>query len=154
MLINNIINMEDKNEDKIYIFKASITYKAYERSAYRLSALLPEIRAIKRNIKKLGIDVACIFIDKSVFEFFTSSLEKIEENYEYIAFKCPNVPYSEKTYSKWREELPLKGKNSKGKENQIIDAINQFDLLNSSPMDAFNLIKTLKTLTRSKQYIR
>lgn len=144
MTTKELIEYEDGNKDTIRIYKEGLFAKAYEKSAFLLCRRKP-LKPTLKFIKKVNREIVSVGMpfDKAL-ELLKGSESEMQE--KVATFRT--IPLDEQEYSKWRESLlvaaPKEAIENPRKDFEIFSMIQQFDLLNSTPLDCFNFVKRLK----------
>lgn len=68
MNINEVITLESTNADKIYLLKEGFFWRAYERSAFRFVKHIRPYQVIKKQFKKVKMDVCFIGFPENMLE--------------------------------------------------------------------------------------
>lgn len=76
---NEIVELEDCNCDKLYLFLEGFFWKAYEKSAFLFVTEVKPYRPIKKAIKKMNTEVVSIGFPASLIEQIKQNLSVIEE---------------------------------------------------------------------------
>ena len=139
-----IEKQEQSGNTEMYLIKVGMFYHAYNAGAYAIAKLMHY--KIRRESRKYG-DVLMVGFPLTRVDAVISKIKEVggnigKESGDLIAFSCIDNT----------QDLSIVetiGKNKKeGNNNDISEVIRNFDLINSSPMDAINFISLLKNMLR------
>lgn len=139
-----IEKQEESDNLDMYLIKVGMFYHAYNAGAYAIAKLMHyKVRKISR---KYG-DVLTVGFPSNMLDTVISKIKEVggilgNESGDLIKFYgIDNAP-----------DLSILGTIDKsekqGNNNEISEVIRNFDLINSSPMDAINFISLLKNMLK------
>lgn len=153
MTTKEIIQLERDHIGHLVLHREGLFIKAYEESAFRLSAIRQEatgkpLKATRRFIRPVGRDIISVGLPVEAAASLLSSRTKVRETSSLTIYDDSIV--DEATFMQWRESVPLKerpeGKQKarKGAEATLAQMIAGFDLAGSTPIDCQQFIVQLK----------
>lgn len=159
MKIEEMINQENHNKDKIYLHREGIFWRAYNYSAIRLCKYLKDYRVNVKYIKKVRDKIYyCGFPDGSLPQILDDArkkgyrIEVIDEKHLIIN----GFPVEELDYIEWKNAYtnvnalvvnePEIVYNKDKVESILIRKIREFPLENSTPMQTMLFVQELKQI--------
>lgn len=161
--LKSITLEEDENTGFIHLYKEGIFWKAYNHSAFLLCTQVRKLKVNQRVTKSCGDNVVFYVGFPVVYQERTlpATLTIITASDTRLTLAAPQK-FDAKAYAVWCSEFKVKPSNvdytnlsdsnqgaNSVKEALVIDAINNFDLANSTPLDALNLVNKLQQLLLS-----
>lgn len=134
-------------KNKLYCFKEGMFIKIYNQNAMWFSQ---NIKAYKVNVKFVKTVNQWVYslgfpqhvLNSSSLRF---NLKKIQETASYICYET-NYTFTNREYNNWCNTIPQEKLQEQKTENKdIIQALKNFDMVNKTPMQAFEFVAKLKT---------
>ena len=153
MTTKEIIQLERDHIGHLVLHREGLFIKAYEESAFRLSAIRQEatgkpLKATRRFIRQAGRDIISVSLSVEAAASLLSSRVKITETSSLTVYDDSIV--DEAAFRQWRESVPLrersegKRKARSGAKATLAQMIAGFDLAGSTPTDCQQFIVQLK----------
>lgn len=161
--IQSITLKEEDNFSFIHLYKEGIFWKAYDHSAYLLCTQVRKLKVSRRVVKSCGGRVVSSVGFPIVHQEQTlpASLAIVSSSDNLLTLAAPEQ-FDAEAYADWCSEsngLPDDAVHSylcdrkkdinSVKEVLVIDTIRNFDLANSTPLDALKLVNKLQQLLLS-----
>lgn len=103
-----ILNTEDANEDKIYLYKAGKFWKAYNQSAYLFHTYIQSFKLSARIVQKINRRVVSLGFPEDALKKYTYNylVEKVDDECLMVHFgRCVD----ETAFDQWMEMAYLRG---------------------------------------------
>lgn len=150
MTLQEHLEREKSNVDRVFLTPEGLFYKAYERSAYILNTQYAPLKPARVKVEYLGgADVVSVGFPKT-------SLSKVQVVLQDCSSGEPPVlealfPIDEDEFRAWKDSVPLKEAVARNPEQEepdtgIVRSIRNFPLENSTPIDCMMFVASLKKL--------
>jgi hypothetical protein len=143
MTIKEIIAKEEGKY--IFSYKQGAFWVCYEQSAY-LFCLSRTYKPVKKFIKNCNQEVVTIGFPTSALEQWIdeNTIETIEKSERTVKL-ISKQNFDNDDFIKWKNDIPVKSKNSKSVEPSLEKQILAFSLFNHTPVEAFLFLQKLQT---------
>lgn len=134
-------------KDKLFCFKEGMFYKVYNQNAMWFNQNIKAYKVNIKFVKTVNQLVYSLGFPQHVLSTNTLSLnlDQLEETNGYICYKISHT-FTNKEYYNWCNTIPQqKLQEQKTASKDIIQALKNFDLVNKTPMQAFEFVAKLKT---------
>lgn len=153
MKTHDIIESEKDNTDRIQLHHEGMFLRAYEASALLLIRHGVELAPVKKYIRKEDFFLVTVGFPAGQMESRLKGLESLSEDAVHPVFRSTQ-PVTVQQLQEWKDTLPAReGKPHAAPAGHDVtvtamesarDRILRFDLATSTPMDAMNLVASLK----------
>ena len=147
--------------NKLYCFKEGIFYKVYNQNAMWFSTHIKAykintkfIKTVNQHVFSLGFPQSVLTTTPLVYQ--NKALTILQENESYIAYKINNIATNLQAYINWckmveNNQIP---KQNNSINNTVLQELKNFDIVNKTPMQAFEFVVKLKELaTKTPQFV-
>jgi hypothetical protein len=143
MTKREILDLEKKNKDKIYLHKEGTFWIAYERSAHRFVEGIRAYKVTKKHIKVIGTEITSIGFPESALS--NLAIEIVDRTDKLITLKAP-VKKNERKFEKWKSEVKQSEppKETAPPGVSLEERLRNFDLENKTPLDCMAFLVELK----------
>lgn len=105
MTLQEIIAVENRNTDKIYLHLEGIFWKAYERSAFAFIHRISRYKASKRFVKYLDAKVVSLGFPDASRSKVLGDRPLVSDTADMLVLDVGSIDAEE--YGRWKEALPL-----------------------------------------------
>ena len=149
MQTSEILEIEKNNTDSIYLFKEGIFWRCYELSALYFIKNIKEYRVFRKFVKTVNQDIVYLGFPNTIIE---EIIQKAKSNNYLVSKNEKRIVIigiqKEEGFEKWKENIKISGKENKAgnmdNNNQIIQKIKEFDLINKTPVESFNFLSEIQ----------
>ena len=156
MTIQHILSKECRNTNSIHLLKDGLFWRAWERSAFRFTAVIKPYRLTKKFIKRVNCEVVyCGFPSNSLKEVLALVQDKTLEESETEITISGFEPIDNKTFDEWKNDIPLIEKRDQPKpvstndktalDLEILERVRSFQLANSTPMECQQFLMEIQS---------
>lgn len=150
MTLQEQLEREKSNVDRVFLTPEGLFYKAYERSAYILNTQYAPLKPARVKVKYLGgADVVSVGFPKT-------SLSKVQVVLQDCSSGEPPVlealfPIDEEEFRAWKAGVPLQETKCRSssvgeKETELVRSIRSFPVESSTPIECMMFVAGLKKM--------
>ena len=149
MTTSEILSLEALNEDRIYLIRGPLFWKAYESSAYILCTQMFPLKVSKKFVKIANQELVSVGFPVSSEAKFTSGLKVISKTSDLLTLEAKQ-PIFIADFSAWKssipyvEDKPLDNISVQEDESGLREKILGINLATTTPLDAFDFLVTLQ----------
>lgn len=133
----------------VFLFKEGLFYKLYNQNAMWFINHIKPYKVTVKFVKKVNQNVFTIGFPQSVLKTnaLQLNLKLKQDTKNYLCYQT-DYSLSEQQYAKWCNTALAThtGLQSKATTQSIIHQLNQFDVANTTPLQALEFIVTLKAM--------
>ncbi len=157
MKIKEILQIEQKNTNFIFLHKEGLFWRAYERSAYFFTLYIKEYQIIKKFYKNVNSEVVYLGFHSNSLEQILQSVNKKNVQKSEKQIIVDNFQLDINKFIFWKSEIKLwQSSNTLPKlsaRTEIITKIRNYPIVSKTPIECQQFIIELqKEITLSQEF--
>lgn len=158
MTTKEIVERENGETDRVFLYREGIFWKLYERSAWWFVQNVHPFKPAKRFVKSVGQEVVTIGFPVTAFDKYAAALEVISKEEKIMMLGIPEQQRGNKGFGAWKDALPPAPEPERKKKaaqsqaydptmvDEIIHTIRRFDIENRTPLECMHCMTEIKQM--------
>lgn len=141
-LITEILGKERESDDKIYLHREGIFWKAYQRSAFHVIQRRGGMKLTKKYVKTVKCEVVSLgFPDVTLLKMFREEeINKLNEKTLLIHVDKLNP----QEYDRWFRSHSLPFPKERSREEEVLAKLREFRIEDATPMDCMIFLNSIR----------